>query len=172
MTLRPATVAEMSRIMAIVTDAQRFLKESGVDQWQEGYPSPEVFTQDIAKGVCWVATIDGRVAAVISVYFEPEACYASVEDGKWLTGDAPYAVFHRAAVSADYRGMGIAGQMLSFAESLAREQGFKSLRGDTHRNNKPMRALLEKQGYIHCGTIYLDGVKTTKNQRVCYEKLL
>ena len=172
MTLRLATPADLDSIMAIVAEAQRFLKESGVEQWQDGYPSPEVFMQDIEKAACRVCTVDGRIAAVIAIYFEPEACYASVEDGEWLSGDAPYAVFHRAAVSADYRGMGIAGQMLSYAESLTREQGSKSLRGDTHPNNKAMRGLLEKQGFIHCGTIYLDGIKTARNQRVCYEKLL
>jgi len=172
MMLRAATAADLDAIMAIVADAQRFLKESGVDQWQDGYPSPEIFAQDIENGACMVCTVDDRVAGVIAVYFGPEACYAEVEDGKWLTDDAPYAVFHRAAVAQDYRGMGIAEDMLSYAENFARGHGFKSLRGDTHHNNKAMRKLLEKQGFVHCGTIYLDNVKCLHNQRVCYEKQL
>ena len=68
--------------------------------------------------------------------------------------------------------MGIAGQMLSFAENMALEHGYKSIRGDTHRDNKAMRGLLEKRGFVPCGTIYLNGIMDAKNERVCYEKLL
>ena len=103
---------------------------------------------------------------------EREASYELVYDGKWLTGDASYAVFHRAAVGNDYRGMGIARQMLSCAEKLALESGFNSLRGDTHHDNKAMRKLLEKRGFVPCGTIYINGGMDAQNKRVCYEKLL
>ena len=158
--------------MEIVADAQRFLKESGVDQWQDGYPTPEVFIEDIERGACHVFLIEGRAAGVISVFFEPEPNYNEVEDGNWVTGNAPYAVFHRAAVDGDYRGMGIASEMLSYAENMAAERGFKSMRGDTHRDNKAMRRTLEKRGFVHCGTIYIDGIKSERTKRVCYEKLL
>lgn len=169
---RLAVLSDIDRIMELVGDAQRFLKASGVDQWQNGYPMPEVFESDIQNGGCHVFLIDGRVAGVISVFFEPEDCYGYVEDGKWLTCDSPYAVFHRAVVGNDYRGMGIASQMLSFAENNSNENGFISIRGDTHPNNKAMRGLLEKRGFVHCGTIYLDNIHSTCNERVCYEKLL
>ena len=169
---RPATVSDIGRIMEIIGDAQRFLKFNGVNQWQDGYPTPEIFAKDIEKGVCRVFTIEGRIAGVISVFFEPEPNYIEVDDGSWLTGDAPYAMFHRAAVDGDYRGVGIASEMLSYAENSALERGYKSMRGDTHRDNKAMRGLLEKRGFVHCGTIYIDGVKSEQAKRVCYEKLL
>lgn len=169
---RLAIVSDVDRIMEIIADAQRFLKDSGVDQWQNGYPTHEIYETDIEKGCCHVFTVEGKLAGVISVFFESEECYELVYDGKWLTGDAPYALFHRAAVSNDYRGMGIAGQMLSYAENMATQRGFKSLRGDTHRDNKTMRGLLEKHGFVHCGTIYINGGMDAQNERVCYEKLL
>lgn len=169
---RQATLSDIDRIMEIIGDAQRFLKESEVDQWQNGYPTREVYEADINKDCCHVFTVDGKIAGVISVFFEPEECYDVVYDGNWITGDAPYALFHRAAVGNDYRGMGIASQMLSYAENMATLRGLKSMRGDTHRNNKAMRTLLEKRGFLHCGTIYINGVKDAQNERVCYEKLL
>lgn len=172
MEIRLASLSDLDRIMEIVADAQRFMKQSGVDQWQNGYPTREAFADDIAKGACHVFTVEGKVAGVISVFFEQEESYNTVEDGAWLAGDAPYAVFHRAAVGADYRGMGIAGQMLSYLENLAIERGFKSIRGDTHQDNKAMRGLLEKCGFIHCGTIYLSSERNAQNKRVCYEKIL
>lgn len=169
---RHATVSDLDRIMEIVADAQRFLKENGVDQWQDGYPTREVFMQDIEKDCCHVFLVEGRIAGVISVLFEKEHSYSIVEDGKWLTDGEPYAVFHRSAVGTEYHKKGIANEMLSFAENLAFASGVKSMRVDTHRDNKTMRGLLEKRGYIHCGTIYTNGIKAVRNKRVCYEKLL
>ena len=169
---RLAASSDVDRIMEIIEDAQRFLKESGVDQWQNGYPTREIYETDIEKGCCHVFTVEGAVAGVISVFFENEESYKLVYDGEWLTGDAQHALFHRAAVGKEYRGMGIAGQMLSYAENLALDNGFKSLRGDTHRDNKAMRGLLEKRGFVHCGTIYINGGMDVQNERVCYEKQL
>lgn len=169
---RQAGLSDIDRIMEIIKDAQHLLKESGVDQWQNGYPTREVYEADINNGCCHVFTVDGKIAGVISVFFESEESYDVVYDGNWITGDAPYALFHRAAVGSDYRGMGIASEMLSYAENMAAQHGLKSMRGDTHRNNKAMRTLLEKRGFLHCGTIYLNGEKDAQNERVCYEKLL
>lgn len=169
---RLALLSDVDRIMEIVADAQRFLKESGVDQWQNGYPTREAFETDIMRGCCHVFTLDEKVAGVISVYFEEEESYKRVYDGSWLTGDSPYVVFHRAAVSNDYRGKGIAREMLSHVDSMAIKRGFSSIRGDTHRDNKAMRSLLEKSGFVHCGTIYIDSGKEASSERVCYEKLL
>lgn len=171
-TYRLAQPADLDRIMQIIADAQRFMAESGVDQWQDGYPQRELFVQDIAQGACYVCEADGRVAGMISLFFEPEADYAVVEDGQWLLGDSPYAAIHRIAVDRDCRGGGIASRLISYCENLTREKGIKSLRGDTHRDNKAMRGMLEKSGFVHCGTIYLDGVRSEKTARVCYEKLL
>lgn len=158
--------------MEIIGDAQRFLKEHGVDQWQNGYPTREIYEADIEKGCCHVFTVDGKVAGVISVFFENEESYDIVYDGKWITVELPYAVFHRAAVGKDYRGMGIASRMLSYSEKMAIDRGLKSMRGDTHRDNKVMRTLLEKNGFALCGTIYINGEINAQNERVCYEKLL
>ena len=116
---RPASVSDIDRIMEIIADAQRFLKSNGVDQWQNGYPTREIFAKDIEQGACHVFLADGAVAGVISVFFGTEESYNEVESGKWLTADATYAMFHRAAVGDEYRGMGIASRMLSFAENMA-----------------------------------------------------
>jgi GNAT superfamily N-acetyltransferase len=171
-TYRLAQPADLDRIMQIVADAQRFMAESGLDQWQDGYPQRELFVQDIEQGACYVCEADGLVAGMISLFFAPEEDYAVIEDGKWLLGDIPYAVFHRVAVGADCRGGGIASRLISHCEILAREKGFKSLRGDTHRDNKAMRGMLEKNGFVHCGTIYLGWVRSAPTARVCYEKPL
>lgn len=151
---------------------RRFLKESGVDQWQNGYPTREIYEADIEKGFCHVFMVEGKLAGVISVFFEPEECYELVYDGKWLTGNAQYALFHRAAVADECRGRELRAKCYLMRRIWLPSSGFRSLRGDTHRDNKTMRGLLEKSGFVHCGTIYLSGARDTQNERVCYEKLL
>lgn len=169
---RPALNSDIDRIMDIIKEAQLFLREKGVNQWQDGYPSRELCENDIKKGCCRVFLVNGTIAGIISVFYGCEECYEYIEDGAWLTGDMPYAVFHRTAVGKEYRGTGVAERMLDFAENSAAEKGFGSIRGDTHYDNVAMRRLLEKRGFVHCGTIYVGSEKTAINRRACYEKIL
>lgn len=168
---RLAVLSDLDRIMEIVSDARAFLRKNGINQWQDRYPEREIFIQDIEKGGCYVFTDEDRIVGMISLVFSPEPSYLVVFGGNWLSKDKPYAVFHRSAVSSDSRGRGIAGEMMSYVEKKAKEKGLYSMRVDTHRDNKAMRRLLEKNAYIHCGSIHLDGPGCDV-ERVCYEKIL
>lgn len=169
---RKATLQDVPRIMEIISDAQKFLSKSGVNQWQDGYPTSAVFETDIKNGECYVFSVDGQIGGVITVKAEPDENYYDIEDGEWLTGNKPYVVFHRSAVHSNFRGKGIANAMLQFAEKFAIDNGYESVRADTHEINKPMRGLLHKRGYQHCGTIWLHRTKAPINHRVAYEKIL
>ena len=142
--------------MALIADAQRFLKDCGVDQWQEGYPERRDFENDIRQGACEAFFLKGELAGIITVLPGPEPDYAHIFEGAWRT-ERPYCVFHRSAVPGKYRGRGIAKEMFSYAENKSRELSCGSIRVDTHRDNRAMRSLLEKRGYLYCGVIYLDG---------------
>jgi GNAT superfamily N-acetyltransferase len=77
-----------------------------------------------------------------------------------------YTAVHRVAVALASRGTGVAGEILRFAEQKAKEHGHASLRIDTHEGNVVMRRMLEKNGFVYCGVIFLqDGA-----ERVAYEK--
>ncbi len=169
---RPATLADLDRILTIVGEARRFLKDSGLPQWQSEYPARDNFEQDIAQGWCHVFVADGLVAGMTSVCLAPEENYRLIEQGAWLTQGEAYAVIHRFAMAEEYRGRGLSTEMLSFSENSCRMSGSPSIRVDTHPNNKSMRGLLEKHSYTLCGIIYLDGVRRSEMERVCYEKVL
>lgn len=167
---RRATEADVDALMAIAGDASAYLKEQGVPQWQDNFPNPEVFRQDIAAGNCWLFTHEDKPAGCVSIYLTPEGDYDSLQ-GKWLTEDG-YGTIHRLAVRADYRGRGLAGEMLQFGEDIIRGMGFGSARIDTHEDNKPMRGLLRGHGYTRCGVLYLTDTVEKDPKRVGYEKLL
>ena len=97
----------------------------------------------------------------------PDPTYAVITEGQWLT-DGPYGVIHRIAVSGDKLRSGVASGAMKFVEGMAKEMGRKSVRIDTHEGNIPMRAMLSRNGYVHCGSVYLENGE----HRVAYEKLI
>ncbi|MDR1408183.1 MAG: GNAT family N-acetyltransferase [Tannerella sp.] len=153
--------------MDIVRQAQASLKARGVDQWQNGYPSPEVILQDMAEAHACVATVDGRVVAMASIIFNDEPTYDEIFDGKWLS-NGTFVVVHRMAVDDRFRQSGVASFIFEQIEAMCRHRGIAAFKVDTHRDNLPMRRFLEKNGFTYCGIIFLqDG-----NARVAYEKLI
>jgi len=157
-------------LCAITEEAKRQLKALGLDQWQKGYPSPEVWQSDIEKGITWVAVENGEVLGGFMFSTEPDVSYAKI-DGAWLT-DGPYASFHRVCVAEKARGRGVAGALFTHGFALARDLGMPSVRIDTHAGNVPMKRALEKAGFAPCGTIILVGGSEDGDPRDAYEIIL
>jgi GNAT superfamily N-acetyltransferase len=145
------------------------IKALGINQWQNGYPHAEIIRSDISRGYSRAVELDGKTVATFAVICDGEPTYGKIYDGGWLTGDSKdYIAIHRVAILISCRGRGIAGKIIEYAASVARERNFRSIRIDTHRGNVVMRKMLEKNGFEYCGTIHLlDG-----QPRVAYEKLV
>ncbi len=171
---RRTTEDDIPAILAILEQAKAYLRESGVDQWQEGYPNREAILDDIAAGRGWTfeCVDDGEIAGYECVAMTPEVCYRSI-DGAWLTEGENYAVIHRAMAAAKYRGTMLATEMFSFAAELAAGLGKASVRVDTHRDNRAMNRLCTKLGYQFCGVVDLSSVDPAHDSlRNAYEKLI
>ena len=167
MIFEKSNLKELDEITQIVSDARSRIGRLGIDQWQYGYPSRDVIAEDIRKGRSYVARDeDGSLCAVFTVIDDGEPVYDKIYDGAWLTEGDKYLAVHRIAVSSQKLRRGVAGSAMQFVESLAREQGRCSVRIDTHQGNIPMRGMLERNGYVHCGTVYLE----SGEHRVAYEK--
>ncbi|MDR0348922.1 MAG: GNAT family N-acetyltransferase [Tannerella sp.] len=166
MIFRPALLSDLPSMMDIVRQAQEALKQSGVNQWQNGYPAPDMIRRDIENKHAYVLIEDDRIVAMESIIFNYEPAYDRIYDGEWLS-KGTFAVVHRMAVDNRMKKRGIASFLLKKAEEMAVEKGIISVKVDTHESNVPMRRTLEKNGFTCCGRIFLaDG-----NPRVAYEKL-
>lgn len=171
---RRAVPEDMDALLDILGQAKAYLRESGVDQWQEGYPNREAILDDIAAGRGWTfeCVDDGEIAGYECVAMTPEVCYRSI-DGSWLTEGENYAVIHRAMAAAEYRGTMLATEMFGFAAELAAGLGKASVRVDTHRDNRAMNRLCTKLGYQFCGVVDLSSVDPAHDSlRNAYEKLI
>ena len=74
-------------------------------------------------------------------------------------------VVHRVIVDPTSSRSGVALEMFQFAETLATELGFKSIKVDTHKENYKMNSFLRKLGYIEKG--YLTSI-----DRIAFEKII
>ena len=170
MTFIRATYNHLEEICRITQQAKTQLKNMGLDQWQKGYPSKEVWESDIAAGSAWLAVEENSVLGVFAFQTTPDVSY-SVIDGAWLA-DIPYASMHRLCVSDESKGKGVAGAMFEHGFKMAQDLGFGSMRIDTHPDNIPMKRALQKAGFLPCGTIKLVGGCEDGDPRIAFEKLL
>ena len=169
MEIRKTTAADLDAVMEILNEARRTIAALGINQWQDGYPTPDVILDDIAKSRSRVMTKDGEIIGTFAILDDGEPTYDRIYDGHWTTGDdnRNYIAVHRVAISVKSRGSGASGELVKYACDTARDLGMDSVRIDTHEGNVVMRRMLEKNGFVHCGTIYL----MNGDARVAYEKL-
>ncbi len=169
MNLKKSTPNDIPAIMKIVADAQQYLASLNIDQWQDGYPNEEQITLDIKNNDSYVVLNEKGKTIGTSVFTtKTEPTYNNIE-GEWLTKkDAVYGVIHRLAVADAYRKVGLAKFVFQQCEATLKKQGIKSMRIDTHRDNKGMQNLITKLEYQYCGVIIL----TSGAERLAYEKLV
>ena len=161
----------MDDILRIVADARASLKRFRVDQWQGEYPNAEAFRADMARGECFVIKHGDEIAAFFTLSTREEESYAAITDGKWTEG-MEYCTLHRAAVSAKYRGSGMAQFLIKCVEKQCRDFGLRCIRVDTHRKNKAMQTLLRDSGFRYRGNVQVFSEPGHDTARQAYEKIL
>lgn len=175
-TIRKATLADMPELLVIYEAARVFMKENGNEsQWglpspgKECWPSQESIISRINNSFQYICEteIDGKTAIAATFAFTngiEESSYASIFDGSWPDdGTEPYGVIHCFASAFGVKGAA------TYCINWALEQ-CKYMKIDTHPNNKPMQALLNKLGFTYCGKIIMPEVQNDDTLRVAYYK--
>ena len=148
-TIRPATLADLDSMMLMVSHSRSVMRANGnATQW-EGYPTRSDLQADIECGTSRIIEHDGSAAGTFAVVPGLEPAYATILHGRWVEPHRPYATVHRLAAIPHTHG--IAREALGYA---ARQ--FDYLRADTHASNHAMRHILERWGFVHCGTVLMD----------------
>lgn len=164
MKFRKAKVNDIQQIMYIIEEAKVGLKEQQIDQWQNGYPNKESILNDITNSVSYILEDNYQIVATCMISSQNDPNYTRIEDGSWLQDDC-YLVIHRIATHPQFKGKNIASLIINKAPSLY--PTCKSIRVDTHENNISMQRLLEKNGFVYCGIIYV-----TDGKRKAFEKII
>lgn len=152
--LRKAKEEELAGAMRIIQMAKEHLKAQGIDQWQNGYPDEARIARDIAEGKGYFLTEDDIISGYLCIDYDGEPAYENL-NGEWATA-GPYVVVHRMAFSDKARGKGLADAAFRLVEKQSAGKGIRSFRVDTDEDNKKMRHILEKNGFVYRGTIWFD----------------
>lgn len=160
MRIRRAQTSDIETILSIFDLARQFMRQSGnLHQWNQSYPSKELIESDIQQQISYVVISDeDEVLGTFMFKVGNDPTYDFIE-GAWLN-DEPYGVIHRIASNQKIKGVG------RFAFDWALQQ-CPNLRIDTHQDNTPMRRLLNQQGFVSCGIIYLEN----KEPRIAFHKV-
>ena len=158
--IRLAKKEDFEQIWSVYLDAREFMRQTGnPSQWGDFYPTEPMLCEDISLERLYVIEREGKICGVFLFEMGPDPWYAEIDDGAWLD-DRPYGVIHRVAAKAGEKG--IFKECLSFALSQT-----KHLRIDTHADNKVMQHVLEKNGFVRCGIVY---VHERRSPRIAYER--
>lgn len=158
MEIRRTQEKDLKEIINIYETAREFMASNGnPTQWGNNFPNIELIKGDVQKDG-YVVIQDNQVIGVF-VFTENahEEAYYDI-DGEWLN-DKPYAVIHRCATGGTHKGVG--QFLLEWCFNK-----FGNIRIDTHKNNIPMRNLLNKNGYKYCGKIYYKD----HGERIAFQK--
>jgi GNAT superfamily N-acetyltransferase len=162
---RKAKITEIPQIWNILKDAIQRRKEDGSNQWQDGYPNPEVLEKDIIKKTGFVLTDGNTVIGYCAILINDEPEYQNIE-GKWLT-NCDFIVFHRVAIAEEYLGKGYAKIIFNYIEEFAIQNNIYSVKADTNFDNYAMISIFKKMNYVYCGEVYFRG-----SPRKAFEKTL
>ena len=170
--IRSATFDDVDEVLKLFDRSRKSLREMGIDQWQDGYPFKEDIDSDIENARAYVLLREGELVGYFAYATGKEDVYENIAEGAFREEKKyRYSAVHRVAVTPEHRGHGYGVRIFEYAVKLAHIDQARSLRCDTHEDNKPMRALLTKCGFQYCGVVYyVRGEK--KDKRIAFDLLL
>ena len=147
-TIRHATEADLPQIMAMYDHSRTIMRAGGnMTQWV-GYPTRDDVNDDIRRRASYIIQTSSFPIGTFALVDGDEPTYNRIDHGRWIDTVNPYATLHRLAKAAEVHG--IAATAFAYAKEHRNH-----LRVDTHADNVPMLRLLDYEGFVHCGTIYM-----------------
>lgn len=162
--MRKARLDDVEKIMDIITKVKNEMKNEGNEQWDDTYPTKDVFIRDIQEDSLYVDEDNNDIRGVICLN-EIEA--EEYKDLSWSSNEKSL-VIHRMAVNSNYRNKGVGTELLEFAQEQALKLKIDSVKTDTYSKNIKMNGLFKKFGFIKVGEVSFSGKDEKFN---CYEKL-
>lgn len=162
--IRLATQKDIDPVMNITKACAKTMIANGIFQWNEHYPTKTPFQKDIERNELYIYEKDHVIIACIVISTLMDEEYVPV---KWLTSNDSNIYIHRLAVHPNHQGKGIAQELMTFAETYARDSHYVSVRLDTFSQNKRNQKFYELRGYKRLGDIYFP--KQSEYPFHCYE---
>lgn len=159
--IRLATSSDLDQILAIYKIAREFMiLNNNPNQWGKDYPSTDLILKQIRSNNLYVVLNDkNQIVSVFAFIIGDDETYKYIEDGDWIL-NTEYGTIHM--IASNNMEHGVFDFVVNYCFSI-----INHLRIDTHSCNKIMQHLIEKNGFIKCGIIYVHG----NSKRIAYEKI-
>ena len=146
--IKDASLEDLHTILNIYQFAREAMIRAGNPyQWGRAYPEAELIEADIQSGQCKVIYDKSGIHGVFAVVEGEEPSYRRIEQGRWRN-DEPYVTIHR--IAGDGQVHGLFQCAADYCKRLS-----ANVRVDTHEDNRKMQKLLEKNGFLRCGVVYV-----------------
>ncbi len=153
-----AKMCDIDAVWEIIKLTVEGMKKDLNGQWDEIYPTRDLFEKDCQNGCLYVYKYDGVVCGTVCVNSETPPEYESMP---WKCTENPVSI-HRMAIHPKYRGLGISRKFFDFAKSLSSG----CIHADTYSENILMNALYIKNGFVKVGEMNFQERPKTFN---CFE---
>jgi ribosomal protein S18 acetylase RimI-like enzyme len=142
------------------------MNKKGLKHWNSAYPDAESIKNDLAKGAIYVLKDKGVCKGMMTLSdAEPEE-YKHI---KWSDDSGIPLYLHRMAIHPKWQRMGLARDLINFADNFARKNGYNCIRLDVFSPSERARQLYEKQNFHKIGSFHFAYQQVPY---VCYEKRL
>jgi ribosomal protein S18 acetylase RimI-like enzyme len=159
--VRRAEPADVDEIVAVLSEAARWLLARGIRQWPDPFPRARVEPL-VHRGDFYVARVAGEPMATLALLWSDPTFWGEQPD------DAGYV--HALAVRRSLAGRGLGARLLDWAEAEVVANGREFLRLDCVAENHALRRYYEEQGFEQRGEVTVDDLVAMRFERRCRAK--
>ncbi len=154
MEIKETEQKDIKDIVLIISQAKQYFRLNQIPQWQGDYPNEIDILKDIENSGAYCIKVGTEVVgySFVAQYKDPNYSYI---EGKWLN-EEPYVVIHRTCIKDTMKGKNLASEFVGLAKDICLENQIHNIRVDTHEKNISMQKMLEKNGFIKTGIIYVE----------------
>jgi len=163
LTFRKAEPEEIDTVLQMLKEAALWLRDKGIDYWQDWLDPPSLFTDWIKQGFdgnqFYLVQMSEQVIGCFRLQWQDPMFWGEQED------DAGY--IHSLTISRKHAGQGIGAEVLRSIEAHCRENKKTFLRLDCGAGVKGLRRYYEALCFKPVGEIAVEGERLT-----LYEKAI
>ncbi len=154
--VRRAEPDDLDDVVAILSEAARWLLERGIRQWPDPFPRDRVAAL-LDRGELYLARVGGKPAATFALLWS---------DPDFWGEQPPVAGYvHAIAVRRAYAGLRLGERLLDWAEAQVAAAGRELLRLDCMRDNVVLEEYYERLGFEPRGEAVFEDFKATLFER-------
>lgn len=161
-----ASKSHIQTVFNLLRDCAQDMRNNGIMQWNENYPTYEHVVNDVEDGIVHLAIIDDKIAGTISIDDTQSPEYKTID---WKYTEGTIMVVHRLAVSPRFQKHGIGRQLMDFALNYALENNYAAIRLDAYSKNERTINFYRNRNYEYRGDIFFP---YRKAPFYCFEKKL